>query len=147
MNKNDEVIKELLKQVEKQKKELGVRERASLVTNGLFVNGNNSNDILNINTVNDVNILIRATRLLIKDDLAHKKACELLEIDLVENDRKPCGYTFDEWITDFKTRIRIIEWNKRKRKLSATTKKLNTLMSTDARTESELDTIRAELNI
>ena len=57
------------------------------------------------------------------------------------------GYTFNEWITDFKTRVRIIEWNGRKRKFDATTKKLNALMSEDARTETELDLIRKSLNL
>jgi len=144
MNKNDVVIKELLEQVEKQKNELGTKKRSSLITNGLF---KSDNITININTVNDVDIILKVVANLIINRNAYYEACEVLNISTDEYKFKYGRYSYDEWITDFKSRIQIIEWNKRKKKLEITQAKLSKLMSEDARTASELDAIKAEMGI
>jgi hypothetical protein len=50
-----------------------------------------------------------------------------------------------EWEEDFKTRVRIIEYDKRKKTLDATKQKLNSLVSEEAKTEMELEEIAKAL--
>ena len=55
------------------------------------------------------------------------------------------GYSMDEWEEDFKTRIKAITWSEKKKVLDSTKTKLNQLVSEEARTEMELDSIKALL--
>jgi uncharacterized protein YlaN (UPF0358 family) len=51
------------------------------------------------------------------------------------------GFSAVDYIEDFKTRISLIKWNQKKELLTNTEKKLQSLVSEEARTEMELDSI------
>ena len=140
MSKNDNAIKDLLQKVEEQKKSLGTKERVSWITNGVFKKGG---DFFNINTVNDPLVLVEALGFLIVQLEGFDKARFALG---VSGDFKWDGYTYNDWQEDFKTRIKIIEYDKKKKVLDATKAKLNSLVSEEARTEMELDDIKKILN-
>ena len=143
MSKNDAVVKDLLTKVEDQKNGLGTKPKGVWITNGVFKR--DSQNFFNINTVTDFNKLAEALGFLLSQKDYFLKACRELGIPL-----RPFawdGYTVDEWKEDFKMRKDIVEWNERKSKLDTTKSKLQSLMSEDARTESELDKIKASLGL
>ncbi|MFA7219325.1 MAG: hypothetical protein WC119_02340 [Synergistaceae bacterium] len=138
MSNNDVMIKELLAKVDEQTKALGNKPRSVLVTNGVFKR--NSQDFFNINTVSDVSVLAEALAFLMTREDYFSKACKALGIGSIKS--KWEGYTLKEWQEDFQLRKDIIEYNARKSKLDATKAKLKGLMSEDARTASELESIK-----
>jgi hypothetical protein len=137
---NDAAIKSLLQKVEDQKTNLGSREKASLETNGIFKYSDGN--FFNLNTVVDVAILARALAFLITQEESFKEACKRLG---VKAEFKWDNYSVSEWEEDFKTRVRIIEYDKRKKTLDATKQKLNSLVSEEAKTEMELEEIAKAL--
>jgi hypothetical protein len=142
MSKNDDTIKELLKTVEAQKASLGKKERASWRTNGVFKSPNGPG--INLNTVQKPSVLVDCLATLLGFELSVAEANKRLGTD------EPLswdGYSVEDWEEDFKTRLRIIEYDKKKKALDATEKKLGTLMSEDARTESALDDIKSSLGL
>lgn len=147
MNKNDVLIRELREKVETQRKELGPCKRPKLITDGIFIISKDNNKIININIINDINILIDAVGILVDYITNRKKACELLEIDFNQSELKLSGYTFDEWMTDFKERAKLIKWNKQKQSLNSAVKLLEVLMSEEAKTESEWKDLKKELDL
>lgn len=140
MSKNDGAIKELLQKVEEQKASLGTKERVTWLTNGIF---KRDGVVININTVSDPIVLATALGFLISQDDSFDKSCKMLG---VKGEFKWDGYTVDEWKDDFKTRIRILDYDKKKKTLDATKAKLNSLVSEEARTEMELEDIKKILN-
>ena len=138
--KNDTVIKELMKQVETQKEALGAKERVSWFTNGSFQR--DSGFHFNINTVTEGSVLAEALGFLIVQAEGFGKACDILGVDAPF---KWQGFSLKEWQDDFETRMRVVEWNKKKKLLENTQAKLSQLVSEEARTEMELDDIKALL--
>lgn len=138
---NDAVIKELLQKVEEQKNGLGTRTKVAWVTNGIFKR--DANSFFNLNTVVDVSVLANALGFLISQEGAFHEACKRLG---VKSEYKWDGYTVEDWEEDFRTRISIIEYDKRKKTLDATRQKLNSLVSEETRTENELEEIKKLLS-
>ena len=138
--KNDAVIKELMAKVEQQKAGLGKRAKATLQTNGIFKF--NSTSFFNLNTIAEPYRLVEALGFLIAKSEAFKVARLKLG---VEAEFKWDDYTVDEWESDFKTRISLIDWDNKKKQLEETQKRLSQLVSEDARTEMELENITKAL--
>jgi hypothetical protein len=141
MAKNDDTIKNLLAKVEAQQLALGAKPRPAWRTNGIFkYDGTNH---FNLNTVAEPKPLVEATAFLIgaKKNLA--EACTMLHVPEIEF--KWNGYTYPEWLEDFKTRLSIVDWEAKKKQLEATKAKLSTLVSEEARTEMELEAITKSL--
>lgn len=137
MSKNDAVIKELMAKVEAQKASLGVKPRASWLTNGVFKF--NASDYFNINVTSDVGRIAQALGFLLTQEDYFKKGCEALG---VEAEFKWDGYSRSEWESDFKTRIKIIEYDSKKKLLDTTKAKLSSLVSEEERTAMELEDIQ-----
>ena len=140
---NDIVIKELLKKVEDKKADLGTKERASWRTNGIFkyVSGQG---FFNLNTVTDATILIQALASLVVNEQCCNEAAKRLDLPIHEY--RWDGYSIKDWEEDFKTRIRTLEYDKKKKSLDATKQKLSSLVSEEAKTEMELEDIKKLLD-
>ena len=138
MAKNDEMIKTLLAKVETQKKDLGDKPRASWRTNGIF-KFDPLGTHFNLNTVADYSHLVEALAFLIQRKSALEAAGKELGVDAQEF--KWNGYTYQDYVEDFKTRLTIVNWEHKKRLLDETKAKLSTLVSEEARTEMELESI------
>jgi len=136
---NDEKIKALLKTVEEKRKALGTKPRARWVTNGLF---KGSNDTFNLNIVKSTDRLVHALASLVVHKEATEVAARMLGVDAP--DVKQDGYTILEWSEDFKLRMNILNYDKRKKELTSLEAKLKKLISEGTRTEMELADI-AEL--
>jgi len=138
---NDNKIKAFLQKVDEKRKELGAKPKAKWTTNALFTwrDGGKTN----LNTVKDEQVLVQALGELVQAREARKTAATMLGV--AEPEFSHDGYTLEEWRDDFILRIQLLTYDKKKKELTALEKKLNTLMSEDARTERELDDIASLL--
>jgi len=138
--KNDVLIKELMQKVEEQKASLGPREKVAWETNGIFkFDSEVSGNFFNLNTVTDSETLAKALGFLILQEEGFLRACNRFGIT---SKYKWGGYTVEEWEKDFQTRIKVIQYDKKKKQLDETKKKLAALVSEEARTEMELEDIK-----
>lgn len=136
MAKNDDVIKDLLATIETQTTALGKAPRGTWLTNGVFkYNPEQGSRYFNINVVQDFTVIAHAMGFLMSRCRSFVEGCEELGI---KAEFKWDGYYVEEWKTDFKMRISMIEYAKKKKMLEATKAKLHTLVSEKTRTELEL---------
>lgn len=138
----DDSIKQLFNVVENQKQE--VLKTEALVKRGWATNC--SYDIhgtkINIQTASIDTIIICLRTLLIYKDYTEKALSILGLVREVQDG----GYTFDQWIDDFKKRISIIELKEKKEKLSKLESRLSAIISPEERRQMELEAIMNELN-
>jgi hypothetical protein len=137
MTKHDDKIRDLLARVEEQQAGLGTKPKAAWQTNAIFKYKDGS--FFNLNTVKDPQPLVEALATLLERETLLQEAGKRLGVPVqsVMWD----GYSVTEWEQDFQKRIQIIRWEERKAQLDATKKKLNSLVSEEAKTELELATI------
>ncbi len=140
--KNDEKIKLLIAKVKEQKEALGKKPRAAWRTNGIFKFADGEH--FNINTVTQPEILIRALGHLIMMENSSAEAAKRLSV-VILSEGTWNGYKVSEYEEDFKLRIQMFKYDKKKKTLDKTKKKLDSLVSEEARTEMELDDIEALL--
>ena len=134
---NDQKIKHLLQKVTEQRNALGEKPKAAWRTNGIFkyTAGNH----FNLNTITEKSFLVDALASLLELSSQRKSAFDILGVpysEFVYN-----GYTIQEYIEDFKLRCSIIDWEEKKKLLTETEKKLKSLVSEEARTEMELESL------
>lgn len=141
MAKNDVAIKDLLAKVESQTTALGAKPKVSWVTNGVFKY--NKDEYFNINVVQDLGAIALAFGFLLRHEDSFQDACAMLDI---EAEFRWDGYLVSEWMSDFKTRIAMIKYARKKAQLDATKTKLQGLVSEEARTEMELEEIAKSLS-
>lgn len=140
---NDAKIKALLAKVDLKRTELGTKPKARWITNGIFKypDGNH----ININTVKEGRALLDALAFLLQNAGTRAAAAEQLGV-VDPEPYKHCGYTVDEWREDFRLRLAINNYDRKKKELAALEKKLSALISEGTRTEMELDSIAALLD-
>lgn len=141
MSKFDNKIRVLAEKVERERKALGKKPRASWQTNAVF--RYNDNKYFNLNTIKDPTTLVDALSFLLERDNNTSEAARRLGVEVPELVWN--GYGLSDWEKDFKLRIEIMNWDKRKKQLDNTEKKLNMLLSEEAKTEMELAEIEALL--
>ena len=134
---NDQTINALLKKIEEQTAALGKPIKPAWNTNGVFKFG--AGEALNINVTNETEKLCYALAELFEHEASFVRASGIL--GLKKAVYKYNGYTVDEWKEDFMTRIRVIEYNAKKKTLDATKAKLQGMVSEEAKTEAELAAI------
>lgn len=143
MNDNDKLIQELTKKVEQKKEEIAKIEKPTWCTNLAFRYSEDSNRVLNLNTVSDVNKLVSALSVLLQKEGLYNKSVELLEVDV--EPFKWFGFTVEEWTKDFKTRIGKINLTAKKQQLAKIEKVLESKLSQELKDKMELEAIRKEL--
>ena len=134
MSKFDKKIKALSEKVESERAVLGKKPRASWNTNAVF--NYDSSKFFNLNTIRDTSKLVDALSFLLERSTHVADAAERLGIETPEF--VWYGYSLSDWEHDFKLRVEILNWDKRKKQLDNTEKKLSTLLSEEAKTEMEL---------
>lgn len=136
---NDETIKNLLQAVDNKRAELGPKPKTVWLTNSIFKF--NESEHINLNTAKPVHI-IKALAYLIEKKNSWDAAIQMIG---AKESFEWYGYSFNDWVADFKTRINIVEWDSKKVQLDAMEAKLKGLVSEEARTGMELDSIAALL--
>jgi hypothetical protein len=142
MAKNDERIKQLMAEVEDRKEKLGAKPKATWLTNGVFKFS--ASEFFNLNTIQNSDKLVEALSFLINKTRDQDEAAQLLGVS--EPSFEWGGYSIQDWLADFKTRLSIVTWEANKAKLDATQAKLAQLVSEEARTEMELDSISKSIS-
>lgn len=131
-NPNDAKIKTLLQSIEQKKLQMGEKPRAVWQTNGVI-------EEKNINTINSVDVCIELAAMLIgrRDSIA--AACGYLGVS------RSGWKDIEDALDDLKLRVKMIQWDIEKKKLTAMETKLKQLRSEDLRTADELDDITKAL--
>jgi len=140
VNKNDIKIKELLEVVKNKQSSMESFKRKTLVTNGIF--HFSENEFFNINTIPKKDKLIKALAFLISLESNYNEACKRLN---VEDDFLWYGYSVEDWQNDFAERIKLIDWTEKKKAIIDVKTKLDSLVSTEGKTEMTLDAITNQL--
>lgn len=127
---NDEKILELKALIEKKKTDLAT-PRSNYITNMILEFGQRTT-AYNLNTMREEAL----TNLLVE-----LNAWRLSVVDLGLIDYQLSGYTLDNWISDIKSRLDRLSLNKKRGELTAAESRLSELLSTEKKTELELDSI------
>jgi hypothetical protein len=139
MSKNDDKIKALLIDIDKKKKEMGEKPRASWKTNGIL---RVSGDEANINTVNSTDRLVELTAKLLSEKANYSEACQFLGLQEKTSSKVSL---INDTLEDVKLRTQMVLWDIEKKKLDVMERKLKDLRSEDAKTEDALADIAKEL--
>ena len=145
--KTDGKVQELFQIVQKKKLDLEETiktEKRSFITNCSFGwDENNISGRINIQTVSDPKVLVKALARLEEASAYEEKAAEKLG---VENHKfEWLNYSLKDWTTDFQTRMAKIQSSKKKTELNKLEEKLNSLVSPELRAEMELEAIEKML--
>lgn len=138
----DEIVQELIKVVQERKAEIAKTEKAKWITNcSIPFEGTR----INIQTVNDVDTLIRMAGTII----GHKKVLEdgseflLGEVQKLELS----GFSAEDWLKDIKTRYEKIQLASKKKELEEYESRLDKLVSPEVREQLELEAIQKGLGL
>lgn len=144
MSANDQKIEQYRQAVEAKRSELGERPRPNYVTNQLLKLDPTDSKKLNLNLISTPAHCVEVVRQLMIQSMAHDKANDALGTDIkFEID----GYTIDDWISDIKSRLSVIQWNNKKVNLDAMDRKLAELLSEDAKKAKAIDDFAGELGL
>jgi len=143
-SEKDKIIDQLFEVIQTKKSEIEKAEKAKWQTNCSFGYDTDSNKRYNIQTVSDVNQIIdMAAHLVQKMDSVFKGASILG----LEAKFEWMGFTFDQWISDFRTRVEKIQISAKKQELKDLESRLDKLVSKEKREELELAAIKKQLGV
>jgi hypothetical protein len=115
------------------KKKLESIEKPLWVTDGYFKFSESPSSMKDVKQARELEV-VSITRFLVKENESHVKACELLNI---KSDFKWFNYSFDEWVSDLKTRMSILKKSETISKINEAEKKLYKVLTVDQRRELE----------
>lgn len=135
MNKNDEKIMLLRKQIADKQEKLGKISRFSPITNCSFEIDGQRHNINVLDKEKTIQLLVKLNSQLIS----------AIDLDLVE-EYNFNGYNINEWISDLKSRLEHLTKLEEEKKLKSLEKKLHTLLSEDKKVSLELEDIEKLLD-
>jgi len=144
-SEKDKLVDELFEIIQKKKEEIKKIEKPDWKTNCSFVSPLlPTSQPRNLRVLTDISELTAMVSdlLVVKD--YNSKAAEILDVDATINWN---GSTIEDWISDIKTRVSIVNIAKKKKELDALEKRLDKLVSKEKREEMELAAIRKELGL
>jgi hypothetical protein len=143
-SEKDKMVDQLIEVVQKKKNEIEKTEKAKWQTNCSFSFNPETNQRINIQTVGDVDTIVSMAAHLVQKMESVYKAASLLE---VEANFDWMGFTFEQWMVDFKTRIEKIQISQKKQELKDLETRLDKLVSKERREELELAAIKKQLGV
>jgi len=135
----DEIIQELFEVVKQKKSEIAKAEKPKWETNCSFSYQEGNSDRMNIQTISDVNTLLRILGHLL---LQNNGFIQAVDLTGATAKFKYQGFTLAEWQSDIQTRINKIEISKKKAELDDLEKRLDKLVSPEVREAMELADIQ-----
>lgn len=143
----DKQINTMLVSVKAQRESVEKLEKSNpknWITNTAFKYGNATTLNLKMATKADI---IKATSDLLKEEAFYKQACEVLGEKLKENfEFEHDGYTYSQWIMDFKKRLVDIDLKAQKIRLEKAEAALKNIMSEEQKRADAFEAILASLN-
>lgn len=141
----DTKIKELYYTVQAKKKEIeAISSKPNWVTNCAFRYDNVYNlasNIINIQTINDINVLTEIAGWLYLRELTIKAGRKKLKLPYKDYKLSWLGYTVEEWQADITTRINKISLADKKKELAILEAKLKAILPDEFKTELVLEDI------
>lgn len=137
----DTKIKELFTVLSLQKIEVERLEseiKKSWTTNCSFIMNDSR---YNIQTTN-INTIVHLLAYLLSMAEYQRKASDMLGLEFIDDYN---GFSFDDWVSDFKKRIAIIVIKERKAKINELETRLNSIVSPEQRRLMELEEITKQL--
>lgn len=136
---NDNKIQQFRSAVETKRAELGTKPKLAYVTNALLdVDGGR----VNLNTLNSEEECVKIACTLLSAEHLTKQANKVLGTKV---QAKFGDSAVSRWIADIKLRVSLLVWERKKKKLTAMDKQLQSLMSDDAKTADAIASIAAQL--
>lgn len=133
----DDKVLELLEEVKVKKERISSLAKIRYETKLTFSMPDGKQ--INLNTVLDVNKLIYYFSVIKNQIDLMESSAKFLGVEKFDN--KFEGYTLEEWTTDFKSKIDLINIKQMKEDLKIKEDKLNSLISEDKRKELEFESI------
>lgn len=145
MNEKDKEVIELIN-IAKQKREKieAGKSRVDWKTNCSFKFDADDKGHLNLRTVSSLETLVHICAFLLERKETFERAAKLLDI---KADLKWMGFSFEDWISDVKSRVNKVQLEKNKADLEKLESRLDKLVSKELRDKMELDAIKAELGL
>jgi hypothetical protein len=140
----DEQIEELQQELQIRKDALKETKKASKMswkTNGDFVTGF-SDSVYHVQTADIIRVKL-CVKVLIGAKRTHEEVNEAL--GLPEEEFLYCGYSFDDWMHDFKKRLSIISIKEQESKLKALEDQLSEILSEDTKRKLKFEAIKNAL--
>lgn len=134
----DERVLALFKKLQAKKAEIAQAERPSFITGGQFRYSESMSNVIDITTVRDERKLVEIYAFLTEREKSHSVAAEALG---VSTNFTWLTFTKEEWFSDLKTRVNILQIAKRKAEYAELEKKVNAIMSPELRAQMELDAL------
>lgn len=142
---SDAIVARLMEEVRKRRSEIAQAEKGAWRSNGVFSYDQNMNSAINLNVINDKSKLIEMAAFILSKERDHALAVTTLGID----EPPPFtwfGFSSENWIADFKTRINKLSIDAKRKKLEELENKLNNLVSPEMRRQMDLDAIANEMS-
>lgn len=130
MNKNDDRILELKKQIEAKKKAISEKKVRFIPETNCVLNMDGMN--INLNVCSDEALVLLLIRL---------NSYLMSAVDLEMSDFEISGYSVTDWIKDIKSKLGVSSLKKEEIDLKKMESKLDKLLSDDKKTEIEIDEI------
>lgn len=130
MNKNDDRILELKKQIEAKKKAISEKKVIFIPETNCVLNMDGMN--INLNVCSDEALVLLLIRL---------NSYLMSAVDLEMSDFEISGYSVTDWIKDIKSKLEVSSLKKEEIDLKKMESKLDKLLSDDKKTEIEIDEI------
>ena len=140
----DKIIDQLFEIIQTKKKEIEKAEKAKWQTNCAFAYDPESGKRVNIQTVSDANTIADMLAFLIARKKAWYEAAQILKIP---SNNEWMGFTFEQWQSDFVTRVEKILISKKKQELKDLEDRLDKLVSKEKREAMELEAIKKQLGV
>jgi len=137
-NKRDQMVKELTKALEEKKQKLTAEKLSSDYTTNCSFSYNKDGTRINLHTVGFIEQIVEMAAFLIEKKSAFAQA----NLELGTNcEFKWMGFTYENWISDLKTRAAALNHTIKKRELSDLENRLKGLMSDELKAVIELEEI------
>lgn len=130
MNKNDDRILELKKQIETKKKAISEKKVRFIPETNCVLNMDGMT--INLNVCSDDALVLLLIRL---------NSYRMSAVNLGMSDFEISGYSITTWIKDIKSKLEVSSLKKEEADLKKMESKLNKLLSDDKKTELEIDEI------
>jgi len=143
-SEKDKMVDQLIEVVQRKKNEIEKTEKAKWQTNCSFSFNPETNQRINIQTIGDVDTIVSMAAHLIQKMESIYKAASMLE---VEAKFEWMGFTLEQWMADFKTRVEKIQISQKKQELKDLEARLDKLVSKERREELELAAIKKQLGV
>ncbi len=140
----DTKVLDLFNKVKEKSKKIAANERVNWLTNCSFgFSPNGVHDRVNLQVVSDLNELINIYGFLVIKANSYELAADELG---VKQTGKWLGYSFDNWKSDVKTRVNLLQLNNERKELKVLEERLNSLITVEQRREMELAEIEKLVN-